>query len=261
MENNTIDSLAGMLLNESAPSSQVIKIEDVSGAILGAINNPVVDDEVVELISDRSVLDEAVNKYRLERREIIGEVAKKYGILLADTDPTFITVDVALLTYEKMLNHFDSDVKAVVANNIERIDLSCRNLANVRTDLEKASRSIITAHHDQLIKTARLVQAALDESKSALEKMIDAEKARAVSELKAILPGLVQDAVKNELKLGIDKANEGLFEIDKKARTLSEKIEKGYIEVRAMWSRGGVFISNLICSFIAAVIVAYLLHP
>lgn len=217
----------------------------------------------------------------MERSDVIGELAKRYRIVIGEDDPIFMVVDVAMMAADERLAEtqafFDEAGKQLLAGLSDEI-IRLHNIAEgVRLNAQEAGAGIIGALDDRRNEMMRVAER-LEQASSSLselqEKMLtdtaanvaehvtaytNAKKESEWLDLKKSINSIVDDAVRQRVEQAFgSNISQSAIQIEKlgnDAAEFSQTIKENYSDVSGFLGRGATVALCLFCSIISAVLV------
>lgn len=217
----------------------------------------------------------------MERSDVIGELAKRYRIVIGEDDPIFMVVDVAMMAADERLAEtqalFDEAGKQLLAGLSDEI-IRLHNIAEgVRLNAQEAGAGILGAldgRHNEIKRACERLERASNSLSELQEKMLSdttqsimnnvaaytkAQKENELLDIKNSIINIVDDAVRVRVESAFgENISEFSKKVDKlgnEAESFSEKIRSNYSDVSGFLGRGATVALCLFCSIISAVLV------
>ncbi|MBE8841681.1 hypothetical protein [Aeromonas veronii] len=215
----------------------------------------------------------------MERSDVIGELAKRYRIVIGEDDPIFMVVDVAMMAADERLAEtqalFDGAGKQLLAGLSDEI-IRLHNIAEgVRLNAQEAGAGIIGALDDRRNEMMRVAER-LEQASSSLselqEKMLtdtaanvaehvtaytNAKKESEWLDLKKSINSIVDDAVRQRVEQAFgSNLSQSAMQIEKlgnDAAEFSQTIKENYSDVSGFLSRFATVALCVVCSVASVV--------
>lgn len=215
----------------------------------------------------------------MERSDVIGELAKRYRIVIGEDDPIFMVVDVAMMAADERLAEtqalFDEAGKQLLAGLSDEI-IRLHNIAEgVRLNAQEAGAGIIGALDDRRNEMMRVAER-LEQASSSLselqEKMLtdtaanvaehvtaytNAKKESEWLDLKKSINSIVDDAVRQRVEQAFgSNLSQSAMQIEKlgnDAAEFSQTIKENYSDVSGFLSRFATVALCVVCSIASVV--------
>ncbi|BDO10906.1 hypothetical protein KAM481_37290 [Aeromonas caviae] len=215
----------------------------------------------------------------MERSDVIGELAKRYRIVIGEDDPIFMVVDVAMMAADERLAEtqalFDEAGKQLLAGLSDEI-IRLHNIAEgVRLNAQEAGAGIIGALDDRRNEMMRVAER-LEQASSSLselqEKMLtdtaanvaehvtaytNAKKESEWLDLKKSINSIVDDAVRQRVEQAFgSNLSQSAMQIEKlgnDAAGFSQTIKENYSDVSGFLSRFATVALCVVCSIASVV--------
>lgn len=215
----------------------------------------------------------------MERSDVIGELAKRYRIVIGEDDPIFMVVDVAMMAADERLAEtqalFDEAGKQLLAGLSDEI-IRLHNIAEgVRLNAQEAGAGIIGALDDRRNEMMRVAER-LEQASSSLselqEKMLtdtaanvaehvtaytNAKKESEWLDLKKSINSIVDDAVRQRVEQAFgSNISQSAMQIEKlgnDAAEFSQTIKENYSDVSGFLSRFATVALCVACSIASVV--------
>lgn len=215
----------------------------------------------------------------MERSDVIGELAKRYRIVIGEDDPIFMVVDVAMMAADERLAEtqalFDEAGKQLLAGLSDEI-IRLHNIAEgVRLNAQEAGAGIIGALDDRRNEMMRVAER-LEQASSSLselqEKMLtdtaanvaehvtaytNAKKESEWLDLKKSINSIVDDAVRQRVEQAFgSNLSQSAMQIEKlgiDAAEFSKTIKENYSDVSGFLSRFATVALCVVCSIASVV--------
>lgn len=215
----------------------------------------------------------------MERSDVIGELAKRYRVVIGEDDPIFMVVDVAMMAADERLAEtqalFDEAGKQLLAGLSDEI-IRLHNIAEgVRLNAQEAGAGIIGALDDRRNEMMRVAER-LEQASSSLselqEKMLtdtaanvaehvtaytNAKKESEWLDLKKSINSIVDDAVRQRVEQAFgSNLSQSAMQIEKlgnDAAEFSQTIKENYSDVSGFLSRFATVALCVVCSIASVV--------
>lgn len=215
----------------------------------------------------------------MERSDVIGELAKRYRIVIGEDDPIFMVVDVAMMAADERLAEtqalFDEAGKQLLAGLSDEI-IRLHNIAEgVRLNAQEAGAGIIGALDDRRNEMMRVAER-LEQASSSLselqEKMLtdtaanvaehvtaytNAKKESEWLDLKKSINSIVDDAVRQRVEQAFgSNLSQSAMQIEKlgnDAAGFSQTIKENYSDVSGFLGRFATVALCVVCSIASVV--------
>ncbi|MGE6113727.1 hypothetical protein [Aeromonas dhakensis] len=215
----------------------------------------------------------------MERSDVIGELAKRYRIVIGEDDPIFMVVDVAMMAADERLAEtqalFDEAGKQLLAGLSDEI-IRLHNIAEgVRLNAQEAGAGIIGALDDRRNEMMRVAER-LEQASSSLselqEKMLtdtaanvaehvtaytNAKKESEWLDLKKSINSIVDDAVRQRVEQAFgSNLSQSAMQIEKlgnDAAEFSQTIKENYSDVSGFLGRFATVALCVVCSIASVV--------
>jgi len=217
----------------------------------------------------------------MERSDVIGELAKRYRIVIGEDDPIFMVVDVAMMAADERLAEtkalIDEAGKQLSAGLSDEI-IRLHNIAEgVRLNAQEAGAGILGAldgRHNEIKRACERLERASSSLSELQEKMLtdtaanvaehvtaytNAKKESEWLDLKKSINSIVDDAVRQRVEQAFgSNLSQSAMQIEKlgnDAAEFSQTIKENYSDVSGFLGRGATVALCLFCSIISAVLV------